>query len=134
MFHVLLPLIAILPGMLLLIGVGILLLGIALIIAAIAIFIVRAARKSKKKGSLITAIILLALGLALEAPVAWVVVQIMAYRTGETVEVESRGVYDSLPIVVAGARSGLIVAVPDSGLPFVPSSEYSNTLASTASL
>ena len=106
MFHLLLPLIALLPGMLFLIGVGILLLGIALIIAAIVIFIVRAVRKSKKKGSLITAIILLALGLALEAPVAWAVVQIMAYRTGETVEVESQSGYDSLPIAVAGSKLG----------------------------
>ena len=107
MFHLLLPLIALLPGMLFLIGVGILLLGIALIIAAIVIFIVRAVRKSKKKGSLITAIILLALGLALEAPVAWAAVQIMAYRTGETVEIDTQSdEYNDLPVVVAGAPLG----------------------------
>lgn len=69
MFHVLLPLIAILPGMLFLLVIGMILLGVAFLTVGIVTLIVRAVRKSKKKGSLIAAIVLLICGFGLLAPI-----------------------------------------------------------------
>ena len=77
MFHVLLPLIAILPGLLILAVIGLLLIGLALFVAGIITLIVRAARKSQKKGSLIAGIIMLAIGGLALAPIGLGVIAVM---------------------------------------------------------
>ncbi len=77
MFHVLLPLIAILPALFILVVIGILLIGLALLIAGIITLIVRAVRKSQKKGSLIAGIIMLAIGALALAPIGLGVIAVM---------------------------------------------------------
>lgn len=69
MFHVLLPVIAMVPVVVLLLIAGALLLGISLVIAGLVVLVRRLAKESKKKTSLVVGIILLSLGLLIQLPV-----------------------------------------------------------------